>query len=129
MAQIINNSAGGPNSRGNGSGVVQRRTSFGSITVCGAANEVAYLDTEGLYLKGVANQGLFAQVTSGACSIGVTLAPADLAVNPNQTSGIWGPTDDTFAVTDGVKKLTHPLASALRITFGSAGGIVHIAGA
>ena len=116
MISILGNSAPGVESVRTGSGALARRAPFGHITVSGKAGDVARISVVDLYPKfDQTFKGISAQALGGSVKIAVTLAPIDLALNPDQDIG--GHWVQEITVAPGQIITLEDMSTTLRITF------------
>ena len=108
-----------------GSGRHRMETPFGRVTVFGTIGEVIAILTADIYSSNGSSCTFYAQAVGGNVSIKGTLAPPDLATNPDVSGDIWA---DTTVVTPGtIAELPTP-TTALQITF-TATATVYLIGA
>lgn len=116
MISILGNAGPGRESVRTGSGAVSRRAPFSHITVSGKAGEVARLSVVDLYPKfDQTFKGISVQALGGSVKIAVTLAPIDLAMNPEQDVGGHWVQEITLA--PGQIVTLEDMSTTLRITF------------
>lgn len=108
-----------------GSGRHRMETPFGRVSVSGTVGDVVVLLTTDIYSSNGSACTFYAQAVGGNVSIKGTLAPPDLATNPDTSGNIWA---DTTVVTQGtIAELPTP-TTALQITF-TAAATVYVIGA
>jgi len=111
----------------NGSGVVERISAFGRVTLTLKAGEIGYVTSDGMSPGVCQYQAILVQTLINDVAVEATLAPADLALNPANSGTVWA-TDSTVTAGGGITKLVTPFATALRITNSSLGNaIVYVA--
>jgi len=126
--KIIGNHGPGTSPTRTGSGIDTQKVPFGWVQITLEANEEAFLPTVDLFgHEHVMFQGIFCQALSGSFTVDATLAPADLAINPEQAAGASWVSDIAGLVPGTITKMKNP-ATALRITNGGTKGILVIAG-
>ena len=96
-----------------GSGRGAMRTPFGRVTIVGKIGDVKYLLTNDILATNGSGTSILAQAVGGDVSISLTLAPPDLALNPDQ-SNVW--VNSTAVAEGGIVALPF-LPTALKITF------------
>lgn len=96
-----------------GSGRGAMRTPFGRVTVVGKIGDVVYQLTNDILATNGSGASILAQAVGGDVSISLTLAPPDLALNPDQ-SNVW--VNSTAVAEGGIVALPF-LPTALKITF------------
>lgn len=102
-------------SLGTGSGRPRQSSPFGHLAISGKAGEEARIPVADLYPKfDQVFQGILVQSVGGNVQIDVTLANADLAINPAHDAGLW--IADTTLVPGNIVKLAH-FGTVIRITF------------
>ena len=125
--KIIGNGGSGFGSLSLGGGVVRRKTPFSHLTVIGQAGDEARIAISDIYPKfDQVFQGITVQVTGASpIQIYTTLAPSEVALNPDQDGdGHW--VTDTTATPGAIISLKN-MCTAIRLPF-VADGIVYIVG-
>ena len=110
-----------------GSGRHRMETPFGRVSVSGAVGDVVVLLTTDIYTSNGSACAFYVQALGGSVSVASTLAPPDLALNPDvATAAIWA--NATVVAPGTIVELSTP-STALQITFTQEKATVYVIGA